>query len=65
MRLAIKRLFRKLTPTEVAGSSLADAEMGRFEALAAMEHAQALVGLYETRIKRLRAFLQARTGEAK
>lgn len=54
----IKGVFRKLTPAEVASTSLAEAEMSRLEALASQEYATALVGLQDARIKRLKAFLK-------
>lgn len=54
----IKRVFRRLTPAEVAARELADAELSRLEALTAREYADSVVKYNDDRIKRLRKFLQ-------
>ena len=53
----IKRLFRKLTPAEMAAKELGDAELAVLEARTAHEYAQSMISYHEARIKRLRAFL--------
>ena len=53
----LKRLFRRLTPAEVAAKELAEAELAVLEARTAQEYAASIINYNETRIKRLRAFL--------
>lgn len=53
----IKRMFRKLTPIEVASAELADAELAKLQAQTAMEFAASVVDYNSTRITRLRKFL--------
>lgn len=53
----IKRMFRKITPAEVAAKELGDAELSLLEALTAREYADSVIVYNQTRIKRLRAFL--------
>jgi len=53
----IKRLFRKLTPLEVASRELVDAELSKLESESAQEWATAAVAYNAARIKRLRAFI--------
>ena len=55
----IKRIFRKLTPVQVAASELADAELERLEAHTGQEYATAMVSYQTARVTRLRAFLKA------
>ena len=53
----VKRMFRKLTPAEVASAELADAELAKLQAQTAMEYASSVVDYNSTRIKRLKTFL--------
>jgi len=53
----LKKIFRRLTPAEVAAKELADAELSVLEARTAQEYAASIINYNETRIKRLRAFL--------
>ena len=57
----IKRLFRKLTPLELASRELVDAERSKLEADTACEWAQASSAYNAQRIKRLRAYIAAQT----
>jgi hypothetical protein len=52
-----KRIFRKLTPVEVASTELADAELQRLEAQSALDYAASMVSYHTKRIDRLRTFL--------
>jgi hypothetical protein len=52
-----KKTFRKLTPTEMAATELAEAELNRLEAQTAVEYATSVVGYEDARIERLRKFL--------
>ena len=54
---AFRRLFRRITPAEVAAKELADAELALLEAQTAHEYAAALIGYHQGRIKRLRLYL--------
>ena len=53
----LKRIMRRLTPSEMAAAELADAELHRLEAHTAMEYASSVVSYEDARIKRLRKFL--------
>jgi hypothetical protein len=53
----IKRIFRRLTPAEVAARELAEAELAVLQARTAHEYAASVITYQETRIKRLRTFL--------
>ena len=53
----LKKIFRRLTPAEVAAKELAEAELSVLEARTAQEYAASIILYNETRIKRLRAFL--------
>jgi hypothetical protein len=53
----LKRVFRKLTPAEMAATELAEAELNRLDAQTAVEYATSVVGYEDARIKRLRKFL--------
>ena len=53
----LKRIFRKLTPAEMAATELAEAELHRLEAHTAMEYASSVVSYEDARIKRLKKFL--------
>lgn len=57
MIAAIRRLFRKITPAEVAAKELADAELSMLEAQTAREYAESVMAYNDARIKRLRKFL--------
>jgi hypothetical protein len=57
MNPSIRKLFRRLTPAEMAAKELADAELLLLEARTAQEYAASIVAYNEARIKRLRAFL--------
>lgn len=52
-----RRVFRRVTPAEVASKELADAELELLVGLAHRDRAQAAIGYAEARIKRLRLFL--------
>lgn len=61
-----RRVFRKLTPAELAASELAEAELARLEAQSAQDFATSMVQYHGKRIDRLRAFLVTQaTAEAK
>lgn len=61
---SIKRMFRKLTPLELASRELIDAERAKLEADSGREFAEAM-GSYQTaRIKRLRAYITSQTKDA-
>ena len=53
----MKRVFRRLTPAEMAARELADAELARLEALSATEYAEAMATYHQRRIERLKGFL--------
>lgn len=57
MIAAIRRVFRKITPAEVAAKELADAELSMLEAQTAREYAESVMAYNDARIKRLRKFL--------
>ena len=57
MSAALRRLFRKITPAEVAARELAEAELSLLEAQTGSEFAQSVIAYNETRIRRLRKFL--------
>ena len=52
----LKKIFRRLTPAEVAAKELAEAELSVLEARTAQEYAASIINYNETRIKRLRTF---------
>lgn len=54
---AIRRLFRRVTPAELAAKELADAELELLVGLTHKDHAQASIDYNQNRIKRLRVFL--------
>lgn len=53
----LKKVFRRLTPAEVAAKELGDAELSVLEARTAQEYATSVINYNEARIKRLRTFL--------
>lgn len=59
------KLFRKLTPLEVASKELMDTELALLQAQTAVEWAEAQVGEYKKRIDRLRKYINTVTGETK
>ena len=59
----IRRLFRKLTPLEIASSELFVAELEKLEAQTAQEYAESVVSYNSARIRRLKAFITAQTKE--
>lgn len=61
---ALKKLFRRLTPCEVAARELALAELDRLNAQSAVEYAQSVVAYNDARIKRLRKLLAEAEGGA-
>lgn len=54
---AIKRIFRKPTPNEMAAKELAEAELSLLEARTAHEYAASVITYRDTQCKRLRKFL--------
>lgn len=58
---SIKRIFRKLTPLELASRELVDAERGKLESDSGREYADAMSAYQTARIKRLRALIAAQT----
>lgn len=58
-----KQLFRKATPLEMATKELVNTELALLQAQTAVEWAEAQVGEYKKRIKRLRAFINGETTE--
>lgn len=59
----IKRVFRKLTPLEVATNELVEAELSKLEAQSAKEYAQSIEEYNAARIKRLRKYVETLTSE--
>ena len=55
--MKLPRMFRRITPTELAASELADAEVMLLDAHTRQEHGSAGISYNQTRIKRLREFL--------
>lgn len=58
MLQSFKRVFRKLTPAELAARELADAELSRLESQTGQEYAAAMCDYHAKRITRLRTFLR-------
>jgi hypothetical protein len=54
----IKRLFRRLTPVEVASHELVEAELSRLEAQSAKEYAKSIEDYNAARVTRLRKYLE-------
>ena len=59
----LKQLFRKHTPLEMATKELVNTELDLLQAQTAVEWAEAQVGEYKKRIKRLRSFINGETTE--
>jgi len=59
----LKQLFRKHTPLEMATKELVNTELALLQAQTAVEWAEAQVGEYKKRIKRLRSFINGETTE--
>lgn len=57
----LKRVFRRLTPLEMAAQELLDAELSKLEADSAREYAEAISRYNEARAKRLREFIQTQS----
>jgi len=57
MIAAFRRVFRRITPAEVAAKELADAELSMLEAQTAKEYAESVMAYNDARIRRLRKFL--------
>jgi predicted Zn-dependent protease len=53
----IKRVFRRLTPLEMATAELIEAELNKLEAQTAVEYSQAIVSYRTNQIKRLRSIV--------
>ena len=54
---SLKRMFRKLTPLEMATHELAEAELSKLEAETGQEFAASLVSYNTARIRRLRLYI--------
>ena len=54
----LKKIFRRLTPLELAAKELAEAERSLLEAQTGREYADAIVEYNTKRIARLRKFLK-------
>ena len=54
----LKKIFRRLTPVELAAKELAEAERALLEAQTGREYADAIVTYNEKRIARLRGVLK-------
>lgn len=61
----IKRIFRKLTPLEIAAHEMMDAELARLQAQSGQEFAAAMTAYNEARVKRLREYLKTPVPEIK
>ena len=59
----LKEMFKMPTPIEVAAKQLATAELELLKAETGVEYASALVTFNKTQIKRLRAYITAKTVE--
>ena len=59
----LKETFKMPTPIEVAAKQLATAELELLKAETGVEYASALVTFNKTQIKRLRAYITAKTVE--
>ena len=57
MNKALRRIFRKVTPAEMAAKELADAELSVLEAHSAKEYADSVIAYNTARISRLKTFL--------
>lgn len=53
----MKRVFRRLTPVEMATRELVDAELALLDAQTAKEYATSMCTYHDARIRRLRVFL--------
>lgn len=60
----IKRVFRKLTPLEMASTELMEAELSKLEAQTAVEYSQAIVTYRTNQIKRLRLIVKELSEES-
>lgn len=64
MMYEMKKLFRRLSATEVAASELTEAELNRLKAQTAVEYATSVVSYEDARIKRLRKYLTEQEKQA-
>ena len=64
MIAAIKRLFGKPSPLEIATRELAGAELERLAAYSAAEYASSVIDYNNRRIGRLRSFIAARAADS-
>jgi len=55
----VKKMFRQLTPVEMALRELQEARLARLEAQSAVDFARSVVDYNNARIIRLEAFLEA------
>lgn len=62
---ALKNMFRRRTPLELASKEMVDAELSKLEAQSAQEYAAAIAAYNAARVKRLREYIQQHTEEAK
>lgn len=63
LMLQLKELFRRDTPQEAGLFELAEAEMALLKAETGVEYAQAAVMYNKSRVKRLKAYVNAPTEE--
>lgn len=61
----LKKFFRRPTPLEVATKELTETELRLLQAQTAVEWAEAQVVECQKRIKRLRSYINAETGDTK
>ena len=57
MIAAFRRVFRRITPAEVAARELAEAELSMLQAQTAREYAESVMSYNQARITRLRKYL--------
>ena len=57
MNAALKRLFNRITPIEVASRELAESELFELAHQSSQEYAAAMVAYHQNKTKRLRAFI--------
>lgn len=64
MIAALRRLFGRLTPLEVASRELAIAELERLAAYSAAEYASSVIDYNNRRIGRLRLFIATKAADS-
>lgn len=57
MKTSLRKLFRRITPKEIAAAELAEAEVALLSAHTGKEYADSLIAYRNSQIKRLRKFL--------